>query len=48
VGPSGRVDRTSFGCGLGVTVEEVDLCSQRVGEPCSAFVDVVVTTGAAE
>ena len=29
-------------------VEEVDLRSQHVGEACSAFVDVVVTTTAAE
>jgi hypothetical protein len=37
-----------MGSGLGVAVEEVDLRSQHVGEACSAFVDVVVTTGAAE
>jgi hypothetical protein len=29
-------------------VEEVDLRSQHVGEASSAFVDVVVATGAAE
>src|SRR5580693_1913129 len=43
-GPSGCV----LGCGLRVAVEEVDLRSQHVGEACSAFVDVVVTTAAAE
>src|SRR4029077_18198190 len=40
---SGSVSR-----GLCVAVEVVDLRSQHVGEACSAFVDVVVTTAAAE
>src|SRR6266566_122078 len=41
---SGRL----LGCGLRVAVEEVDLRLQHVGEACSSFVDVVVTTAAAE
>src|ERR1700719_3242615 len=40
--------RRLLGCGLRVAVEEVDLRSQHVGEARSAFVDVVVTTTAAE
>ena len=36
------------GCNLGVTMEEVDLRSQHVGEACSPFVDVVMATAAAE
>ena len=43
-GPSGQL----LGCGLDMTVEEIDLRSQHVGEACSAFVDVVVAAGAAE
>lgn len=31
-----------------MAVEEVDLCSQRVYEARSAFVDIVMTTSAAE
>src|ERR1700730_1942097 len=42
--PSQRI----LGCGLRVAVEEVDLRSQHVGEARSAFVDVVVTTPAAQ
>src|SRR6266404_5202422 len=50
--PSGTRPRGSsgllLGCGLRVAVEEVDLRSQHVGKACSAFVDVIVTTAAAE
>lgn len=48
VGQFGMGSNSPPGCGLGVTMEEGDLRSQHVGEPCSAFVDVVMTTGAAE
>src|SRR5437762_11617921 len=44
---SPAVDRCG-GCGLGVAMEEGDLRSQHVREACSAFVDVVMATGAAE